>query len=175
MALTYYIRSWDPRSTYPKNPQEGDICYTITLDQTWAPVGGVKKDNIVKEEIYQNGAWVEQGGGGGGTLLFSGSYTTVSAMGMNVANLTPLAETLTDGHLPTTLSVDLNGTVVELPAIMNGDIHTGTWGELSGQTPVFTTYPCFMFVQSSSPWSNINMALPASGSGTVSVTGVIPE
>lgn len=67
MALTYYIRSWDPRSTYPTNPQEGDICYTITLDQTWAPVGGVKKDNIVKEEIYQNGAWVEQGGGGGGT------------------------------------------------------------------------------------------------------------
>lgn len=70
MALTYYIRSWDPRSTYPTNPQEGDICYTITLDQTWAPVGGVKKDNIVKEEIYQNGAWVEQGGGGGGGATF---------------------------------------------------------------------------------------------------------
>lgn len=68
MALTYYIRSWDPRSTYPTNPQEGDICYTITLDQTWAPVGGVKKDNIVKEEIYQNGAWVEQGGGGGDVM-----------------------------------------------------------------------------------------------------------
>lgn len=66
MALTYYIRSWDPRSTYPTNPQEGDICYTITKDQTWAPVAGVKKDNIVKEEIYQNGAWVEQGGGGQG-------------------------------------------------------------------------------------------------------------
>ena len=66
MALTYYIRSWDPRSTYPTNPQEGDICYTITLDQTWAPVGGVKKDNIVNEEIYQDGEWVEQGGGGGG-------------------------------------------------------------------------------------------------------------
>lgn len=64
MALTYYIRSWDPRSTYPTNPQEGDICYTITLNQEWAPVAGVKKDNIVKEEIYQNGAWVEQGGGG---------------------------------------------------------------------------------------------------------------
>lgn len=52
MALTYYIRSWGPRSTYPTNPQEGDICYTITKDQTWAPVGGVKKDNIVKEEVY---------------------------------------------------------------------------------------------------------------------------
>ncbi len=64
MAYTYYIRSWDPDSTYPENPQEGDLCYTITLNQEWAPVGGVKKDNIVKEEIYQNGAWVEQGGGG---------------------------------------------------------------------------------------------------------------
>lgn len=72
MALTYYIRSWDPRSTYPTNPQEGDICYTITLDQTWAPVGGVKKDNIVKEEVYQNGAWVEQGGGG------SSDFTTAN-------------------------------------------------------------------------------------------------
>lgn len=69
MALTYYIRSWDPRSTYPTNPQEGDICYTITLDQTWAPVGGVKDENILKKEIYQSGAWVEQGGGGGGDYL----------------------------------------------------------------------------------------------------------
>ena len=110
-----------------------------------------------------------------GTLLFSGSYTAASAMGMYVANLTPLAETLTDGHLPATLTVDLDGTAVELPAIMDGDNHTGTLGEVSGETPVFTNYPCFMFVQSSSPWSNINMALPEAGSGTVSVTGVIPE
>ena len=81
MALTYYIRSWDPRSTYPKNPQEGDICYTITLDQTWAPVGGVKKDNIVKEEIYQNGEWVEQGGGGGGSDYPMFSVTATSSGG----------------------------------------------------------------------------------------------
>ena len=85
MALTYYIRSWDPRSTYPTNPQEGDICYTITLDQTWAPVGGVKKDNIVKEEIYQNGAWVEQGGGGGEpTSIAKATISMVGAMSMNV-------------------------------------------------------------------------------------------
>lgn len=83
MALTYYIRSWDPRSTYPTNPQEGDICYTITLDQTWAPVGGVKKDNIVKEEVYQNGAWVEQGGGGG--------------TGVPVAPVLPMTELSADG------------------------------------------------------------------------------
>lgn len=78
MAYTYYIRSWDPRSTYPTNPQEGDICYTITKDQTWAPVGGVKKDNIVKEEIYQNGAWVEQGGGGGGESDYSTCTVTLA-------------------------------------------------------------------------------------------------
>ena len=82
MALTYYIRSWDPRSTYPTNPQEGDICYTITKDQTWAPVGGVKKDNIVKEEIYQNGAWVEQGGGG------SSDLTTAAVVFLNNVDAT---------------------------------------------------------------------------------------
>lgn len=81
MALTYYIRSWDPRSTYPTNPQEGDICYTITLDQTWAPVGGVKKDNIVKEEIYQNGAWVEQGGGGGDSIRHAKVTLTIDGAG----------------------------------------------------------------------------------------------
>lgn len=61
----FYIRSWDPDSTYPPNPHEGDVCYTITLDQSWAPVAGVKNDNLLKEEVYENGEWVEQGGGGG--------------------------------------------------------------------------------------------------------------
>ena len=71
--MDYYIRSWDPDSTYPANPQEGDVCYTITLDQSWAPVAGVKNDNLVKEEVYQSGNWVEVGGGGGG-----GDYKTVN-------------------------------------------------------------------------------------------------
>lgn len=69
----YYIRSWDPDSTYPADPKEGDVCYTITLDQSWAPVAGVKNDNLVKEEVYQSGNWVEVGGGGGG-----GDYKTVN-------------------------------------------------------------------------------------------------
>lgn len=64
--MDYYIRSWDPDSTYPANPQEGDVCYTITLDQSWAPVAGVKNDNLLKEEVYENGEWKEVGGGGGG-------------------------------------------------------------------------------------------------------------
>lgn len=63
--MDYYIRSWDPDSTYPPNPQEGDVAYTITLDQSWAPVAGVKNDNLLKEEVYENGEWKEVGGGGG--------------------------------------------------------------------------------------------------------------
>ena len=59
----FYIRSWDPDSTYPPNPQEGDVCYTITLDQSWSPVAGVKNDNLLKEEVYENGEWKEVGGG----------------------------------------------------------------------------------------------------------------
>lgn len=65
MAVTYYIRSWDPDSTYPSNPQEGDLCYTITLDQSWSPVAGVKEDNILKKEVFSNGSWTEEGSGGG--------------------------------------------------------------------------------------------------------------
>ena len=117
MALTYYIRSWDPRSTYPTNPQEGDICYTITLDQTWAPVGGVKKDNIVKEEVYQNGAWVEQGGGGGGS---------------DVTWIVPIQDYTTDGNGVYTLSgVDTSA--------LSGDCHLGlvVWEIESGE--VFNT------------------------------------
>lgn len=74
--MDYYIRSWDPDSTYPANPQEGDVCYTITLDQSWAPVAGVKNDNLLKEEVYENGEWKEVGGGGGGDMtLASGKIT----------------------------------------------------------------------------------------------------
>lgn len=110
-----------------------------------------------------------------GTLLYSGSYTTESAMGTNVGNLSPLSEALTAEHLPATLTVDLNGTVVELPAIMRGDIHQGSWGAVSGEMPDYTTYPCMIFVKSTGPWDNLKIALPAAGSGTVSVTCVIPE
>lgn len=124
MALTYYIRSWDPRSTYPTNPQEGDICYTITLDQTWAPVGGVKKDNIVKEEIYQNGAWVEQGGGGGSDLpMFSVTATSsggfppsfvFSDAACEVAYADLLAMLDPGDSMPVLLTMTLgNGTVLE--------------------------------------------------------------
>ena len=77
--MDYYIRSWDPDSTYPANPQEGDVCYTITLDQSWTPVAGVKNDNLLKEEVYQNGEWVEQGGGGGSDLtVCSGTFVNNS-------------------------------------------------------------------------------------------------
>ena len=77
--MDYYIRSWDPDSTYPPNPQEGDVAYTITLDQSWSPVAGVKNDNLVKTEIYTSGNWVEQGGGGGGGGDFKTVNVTLSA------------------------------------------------------------------------------------------------
>lgn len=124
MALTYYIRSWDPRSTYPTNPQEGDICYTITLDQTWAPVGGVKKDNIVKEEIYQSGAWVEQGGGGSSeTVLYDGEITTVDDDGY-VSGMAVISWTYSE--LPTEVTVVFEGETYTLPYV-DGDGAGAPW------------------------------------------------
>lgn len=82
----FYIRSWDPASTYPPDPQEGDVCYTITLDQSWSPVAGVKNDNLLKEEVYENGEWKEVGGGGGGgdlktvnVTLTANDYSTLDS------------------------------------------------------------------------------------------------
>lgn len=141
MALTYYIRSWDPRSTYPTNPQEGDICYTITLDQTWAPVGGVKKDNIVKEEIYQNGAWVEQGGGGGSSLttIYDGSFTTTEASpGFYMGNVY-LSTEFPPESLPASIQVEYDGGTYTLP-LANDEQYF--YGEFDGDGyPVYTTYP----------------------------------
>lgn len=124
MALTYYIRSWDPRSTYPSNPQEGDICYTITLDQKWAPVGGVKKDNIIKEEVYQNGAWVEQGGGGGSlTVLYDGEITTIEDSGY-VSGMAEISWTYSE--LPTEVTVVFEGETYTLPYV-DGDGAGAPW------------------------------------------------
>lgn len=140
MALTYYIRSWDPRSTYPKNPQEGDICYTITLDQTWAPVGGVKKDNIVKEEIYQNGAWVEQGGGGAPEIvLYDGSFHTVIEQGvpLPITSL-PMSEIVPSTKIPDSLKVVYNGTTYDIPKVMGIQ---PLYGEIGEGGPSFDNYP----------------------------------
>lgn len=144
MALTYYIRSWDPRSTYPTNPQEGDICYTITLDQTWAPVGGVKKDNIVKEEIYQNGAWVEQGGGVNpsptpSTKLYEGEFTTTQEDPNYPAqgDIEELLTVVPKATPPASLNVNFKGTDYDLPLI-EGSI---SYGEGSEGSFVYTTYP----------------------------------
>lgn len=118
MALTYYIRSWDPRSTYPTNPQEGDICYTITKDQTWAPVGGVKKDNIVKEEIYQSGAWVEQGGGSSKTYYIPEQTAVVS-----LEEPSPLLTTTDEIYALSNgdeVTVSFNGTEAAATVTVNG-------------------------------------------------------
>ena len=169
MALTYYIRSWDPRSTYPKNPQEGDICYTITLDQTWAPVGGVKKDNIVKEEVYQNGAWVEQGGGPepSGTKIFEGEVTAVEGGGgMIGGTITPDLSGAGD-EPPATLTVVLNDTEATLPVdLEHGSSGSLYYGEYDG-TFVFTTYPCALMI-------GTNNALIVPEAGTYSLTIYAP-
>lgn len=139
MALTYYIRSWDPRSTYPSNPQEGDICYTITLDQTWSPVGGVKKDNIVKEEIYQSGAWVEQGGGGSSeTVLYDGAYTTVE-LSPGFYGVPLLMYESVPEPLPTYIKAVYSGETIMLPLASEDN---ATYGEVDGEgAPIFDNYP----------------------------------
>ena len=110
-----------------------------------------------------------------GTVLYNGPYeTTAGPGGLNIAVLTT-TETLTSDHLPASLTVDLNGTEVTLPAVMDGDVHKGIWGEMNGETPSFVTYPCAVFVSGDAPWESVVMALPASGSGNVLITGEIPE
>ena len=168
MALTYYIRSWDPRSTYPQNPQEGDICYTITLDQTWAPVGGVKKDNIVKEEIYQNGAWVEQGGGGGGienALVESDSVTWTEDSGLYEAdfNLDPNIDPLA---VPDSLGVIFGDNAYVLPAAGStapDNVKFGTWTEAG---PSFATYPVAAMLDTNDTQYDLLLVFAADGSVT---------
>lgn len=179
MALTYYIRSWDPRSTYPTNPQEGDICYTITKDQTWAPVGGVKKDNIVKEEVYQNGAWVEQGGGGGAVSI------TVKAV---VASYGLLPEDFSEAFpnvfaaaydsnfpLESNIIVSIDGTEYECELHGNGDDEPYYYGgtlTLHGDDPPtidFSVYPFSLVLMGN--WAYCVPEVPS----TLTVVDVIVE
>lgn len=106
--MDYYIRSWDPDSTYPENPQEGDVCYTITLDQSWAPVAGVKNDNLLKEEVYQSGAWVEVGGGA--SYFFDGTVTTAKEdPGDTYASSGEIEVTPSLEEKPAAITVKFNG------------------------------------------------------------------
>lgn len=164
MALTYYIRSWDPRSTYPKNPQEGDICYTITLDQTWAPVGGVKKDNIVKEEVYQNGAWVEQGGGGSSlTTLYDGDYESEPGPGFALSTLTMDTTIETE---PAELSVIYGGAEYTLPKIVG----IASYGEMDGKTPSFENYPVAINLTGDVGYDTILLFTEQAESGSIIVS-----
>ena len=143
--MDYYIRSWDPDSTYPPNPQEGDVAYTITLDQSWAPVAGVKNDNLLKEEVYENGEWKEVGGGGSTlTTLFSGSVTTeddgYSNCGTGTLDVTfPYVED-DRGGCPATITVTLDGVnYAEVPYDPDTD---GSYGATYGESSYdYSVYP----------------------------------
>ena len=162
MALTYYIRSWDPRSTYPTNPQEGDICYTITKDQTWAPVGGVKKDNIVKEEIYQNGAWVEQGGGGGGATFYVPTQEiTIDDSGASV----PVSDVSID-DLSVGDHVALKLELIEDEETYYGD---GVVGHQSLGPINLTTISCAVSMNQTSIAYDVNFEIEEGGTPMVSV------
>ena len=172
MALTYYIRSWDPRSTYPTNPQEGDICYTITLDQTWAPVGGVKKDNIVKEEIYQNGAWVEQGGGGGSlTVLYDGDFETEEWSGLWSA-VFDMYTFIPVGSEPDSMTVVYGGDTLTLPFV--GDaLPIPGYGEVVDGAPTFDNYPMFIVLVEGSDGTQLEqmqVVFPEETSGLITVS-----
>jgi hypothetical protein len=149
----YYIRSWDPDSTYPANPQEGDVCYTITLDQSWAPVAGVKNDNLVKEEVYQSGNWVEVGGGGGG-----GDFKTV--------NVTVTADGYTqlytgnDGETYDSMFVDNDGFHVGV-TIMEDPVSTKL--VMFGNSAACTLYGDFVSATGDASWDSENYVLTITG------------
>ena len=152
--MDYYIRSWDPDSTYPPNPQEGDVAYTITLDQSWSPVAGVKNDNLVKTEIYTSGNWVEQGGGGGGgdfktvnVTLTANDYSTLESYGENGYSGLFIGDT----------GFDLEMTVDALkPTLAKKMI-------LFGDSAVCGIYGAFISATGSAVWDAENETLTISG------------
>lgn len=71
--------------------------------------------------------------------FFNGSITTAESGGVVIGSFTPSQAINTD-----TLTVTFNGTEYVLPKIeWDGSI---CYGEVSGSSPVFTNYPCFIIV-----------------------------
>ena len=123
------------------NPKNGDkIVYRI-IGENGLPVEQ-------KTEIYQNGAWVEQGGGPepSGTKIFEGEVTAAAGGGgMIGAVITPDLSGVGD-EPPATLTVILNGTEATLPVdLEHGSSGSLYYGEFDG-TFVFTTYPCGLMI-----------------------------
>jgi len=152
----FYIRSWDPDSTYPPNPQEGDVCYTITLDQSWSPVAGVKNDNLLKTEIYTSGNWVEQGGGGGG-----GDFKTasVSVTSDGYVEIYPGQQASTyDAVFVGDSGFDVGLTVMD---------SVSTTMILFGDSSVCTLYGDFVSATGGAVWDAENQTLTISGDCTI--------
>ena len=160
----FYIRSWDPDSTYPPNPQEGDVCYTITLDQSWAPVAGVKNDNLVKTEIYTSGNWVEQGGGGGG-----GDYKTVSVtlIPYNENDIVSLYAWTNDDGSYQDMFVSENGFLTEISTGEAGQISCPL--VLSGNSGMCSLYGAYRSSTGSVVYDEDENAVTISGDCTITL------
>ena len=149
----FYIRSWDPDSTYPPDPQDGDVCYTITLDQSWSPVAGVKNDNLLKEEVYENGEWKEVGGGGGG------DFKTVNVT-LTANDYSELLVDQGDGYSGVFVSstgFDLGMTVDALKPTLTEKMI------LFGDSAVCTIYGALISATGSAVWDAENETLTISG------------
>lgn len=144
------------------NPKDGDkIVYRI-IGENGQPVEQ-------KTEVYQNGAWVEQGGGGepSGTKIFEGEVTAVEGGGGMIGGIfTPDLSGAGD-ETPTTMTVVLNDTEVTLPVdLEHGSSGSIYFGEFDG-TFVFTTYPCGLMI-------GTNNVLIVPEAGTYSLTIYAP-
>lgn len=166
----YYIRSWDPDSTYPANPQEGDVCYTITLDQSWAPVAGVKNDNLLKEEVYENGAWKEVGGGGGGpevVTVVEGTFATVENHGVYMADINDAVQ-VDKSEVPDALEIEFDGEAYHIDEWYSWESSGQAWGApFTGSGFNWSDYPFALTMDGSGYWI---LFCQTSGSHDLNVT-----
>lgn len=158
------INLWEDGEDCPllDNPKDGDMVSYRSVGADGVPV-------VEDVKVYQNGAWVEQGGGPepSGTKIFEGEVTAVEGGGgMIGGTITPDLSGAGD-EPPATLTVVLNDTEATLPVdLEHGSSGSLYYGEYDG-TFVFTTYPCALMI-------GTNNALIVPEAGTYSLTIYAP-
>ena len=114
------------------NPKDGDKIVYRVLGENGQPVEQ-------KTEVYQNGAWVEQGGGGSSeTVLYQGSFTTTQLKPGFYAGPVTMYETIPYNNPPVYIKAEYNGEEYSLPLADNMNM---IYGEVNAGVPVFTTFP----------------------------------